>query len=281
MPRPRVRTQRQGRPGGSPRTGRRQQQQQHRGRQSSDNNTRDYVARKLADKPVGARPEDSDDSDRLVTKGHGGRRGRFNAMQEIYASGGVGAGDKPGSHPTRAQRLKSMAKALNSPRPHLVAARQPSGSGHAPEPATTNTTVTTPARDASILDGFKPRKRQLSVLRATVLDSSTLDLSNDSFALPDDESTPAQVPAPARPVLNGTPIPLSSDSATRKRKLDSEDLDPAAAAIADKENTPLETIETKTTQKKQRSSKWDEIDAFDLQFEDVSVYDRSSEQDAR
>ncbi|RMZ82670.1 hypothetical protein DV738_g1441, partial [Chaetothyriales sp. CBS 135597] len=197
MPRPPVRAQRRGRP-------------------LSDNNTRDQLARKLADKPVGTRPEDSDDSDRLVTKGRGGgRRGRSNTRQEIYASGGVGAGDKPGAHPTRAQRLKSMARALNSPRPRSVsvASRQPVGgliNAHSSEPATTNGVVSTPSRDASILDGFKPRKRQPSILRTTALDSSTLDLSNDSFALPDDESTPAQVPAPERPAKIHRRLPLSN-----------------------------------------------------------------------
>ena len=68
------------------------------------------LAKKLANKPVGPRPTDSDDSDRLVVKGNG-RRGRYVAKQEIYASGAVGAGDKPGNYPTRVQRRKSLTDA--------------------------------------------------------------------------------------------------------------------------------------------------------------------------
>ena len=68
------------------------------------------LARRLANKPVGSRPTDSDDSDRLVVKANV-RRGRYAPKQEIYASGAVGAGDKPGSYPTRAQRRKSLTDA--------------------------------------------------------------------------------------------------------------------------------------------------------------------------
>ncbi|KAJ9603657.1 hypothetical protein H2200_011843 [Cladophialophora chaetospira] len=68
------------------------------------------LAKKLANKPIGPRPADSDDSDRLVVKGSG-RRGRFVPRQEIYASGAVGTGDKPGNYPTRVQRRKSLTDA--------------------------------------------------------------------------------------------------------------------------------------------------------------------------
>ncbi|OCT53023.1 hypothetical protein CLCR_09946 [Cladophialophora carrionii] len=68
------------------------------------------LAKKLAHKPIGPRPTDSDDSDRLVVKGNG-RRGRNVASQEVYASGAVGQGDKPGNYPTRAQRRKSLTDA--------------------------------------------------------------------------------------------------------------------------------------------------------------------------
>lgn len=66
------------------------------------------LAQKLAHKPLGIRPTDSDDSDRLVVRGNGGRRGRYIPRQEIYASGAVADGDKPGNYPTRAQRRKNM-----------------------------------------------------------------------------------------------------------------------------------------------------------------------------
>jgi hypothetical protein len=68
------------------------------------------LEKKLAHKPIGPRPNDSDDSDRLVFKGSG-RRGRSVPRQEIYASGGVGKGDQPGAYPSRAQRRQSMTRA--------------------------------------------------------------------------------------------------------------------------------------------------------------------------
>ncbi|RMZ91255.1 hypothetical protein DV736_g1514, partial [Chaetothyriales sp. CBS 134916] len=246
MARPPVRAKHRVPTAGSPRAARRQQP-----RRQLSKDARNQLAQNLSDKPVGMRPEDSDDSDQLVTKGPGGRRGRFNPIQEIYASGGVGAGDKLGAHPTRAQRMKSMAKALKSPRPSSAVSQGPvdrPGNGGASESAMTNGVLTTahitPTRDASILEGFKPRKRQLSVLHVAPLDSSTLNFSNDSFALPDDESTPAQVPA--RQLPNGTP--MSSDSASRKRKLGSSDPLSASRQLG----TPLMISDTRASSNQKR-----------------------------
>jgi hypothetical protein len=82
------------------------------------------LAKKLANKPIGPRPTDSDDSDRLVVKGNG-RRGRHAPRQEIYASGAVGTGDEPGNHPTRAQRKKSLSNATRD----IIANEQRGGPG--------------------------------------------------------------------------------------------------------------------------------------------------------
>ena len=204
---------------------------------------RKELADKLAKKPVAKDLPDSDDSDKLVTKGAGGRRGRYNAPQPIYASGGVAISDKTAAHPTRAQRKRSIDEALRSsgrdsrsPR----AATTQTQNAKVPNGKATTTAATpgprsstkqpqliptsarpTPTRDLTIIEGIKPRGRQPSILHAPVLDNSTLSF-DDSFALPEDESTP--------PKLNKTNIatstPLSSalsSSTLRKRKLGSDD----------------------------------------------------------
>jgi len=63
------------------------------------------MEQKLAHKSVGQRPADGDDNDRLVIKGNG-RRGRNVPRQEIYASGAVGAGNKPGAQPSSREKKK-------------------------------------------------------------------------------------------------------------------------------------------------------------------------------
>ncbi|KIW69055.1 hypothetical protein, variant [Phialophora macrospora] len=90
------------------------------------------LAKKLAHKPIGPRPNDSDDSDRLVVK-RSGRRGSNAASQEIYASGAVGKGDKPGNYPTRAQRRKSLTDATRE-----ILAHGPKEMRDGEEPATAN-----------------------------------------------------------------------------------------------------------------------------------------------
>lgn len=92
------------------------------------------LEKKLAHKPVGQRPVDSDDSDKLVTKGNG-RRGRNVGRQEIYASGAVASGDKPGAYPSRVQRRKNMARDTKE---ILANAQRSPQNGAASEPPTAN-----------------------------------------------------------------------------------------------------------------------------------------------
>ncbi len=69
------------------------------------------LTKRRTNKPVGPRPTDSDEGDRLVGKGNG-RRGRYALTPEIYTSGALGAGDRPGGNPTKAQRRKSLTDAM-------------------------------------------------------------------------------------------------------------------------------------------------------------------------
>ena len=204
---------------------------------------RKELADKLAKKPVAKDLPDSDDSDKLVTKGAGGRRGRFINAQPIYASGGVAVSDKTAAHPTRAQRKKSIGEALRSsgrdsqsPR----AATTQTQNAKVPNGKATTTAATpgprsstkqpqliptsarpTPSRDLTTIEGIRPRGRQPSILHAPVLEDSTLSF-DDSFALPEDESTP---PNPNKAnIATSTPLSSALSSSTlRKRKLGSDD----------------------------------------------------------
>ena len=204
---------------------------------------RKELADKIAKKPIAKDLPDSDDSDKLVTKGAGGRRGHFINPQPIYASGGVAIGDKIAAHPTRAQRKRSMDEALMSSgrdsqspstnttqtknsklgsgkRTATAATPGPSSSAKQPQliPASARPT---PARDLTIIEGIRPRGRQPSILHAPALDNSTLSL-DDSFALPDDESTPPNLNKAN--VTTSTPLSSAlSSSASRKRKFGSND----------------------------------------------------------
>ncbi|KIW27913.1 uncharacterized protein PV07_07610 [Cladophialophora immunda] len=230
------------------------------------------LEKKLAHKPIGPRPNDSDDSDRLVVKGNG-RRGRNVPRQEIYASGAVAAGDKPGNYPTRAQRRKNMSQATRE----IVATdhqetRKDAGSSqvnkqlHQPKPRspTTNgilknathtnkvpaTTISpamkapasvqratqpTSAREDSILGTLKPRRRQPSILQNLDQDSSSFDLGEEEDFLPDDESTPFGVSKLSDKIT--TPVPASPMllSSSRKRKYGS--------------SNPLKSAEMESVQK--------------------------------
>lgn len=228
-------------------------------RQTIPNSTpvRRELEKKLAHKPVAQRPNDSDDSDRLVVKGNG-RRGRNVQKQEIYASGGVGKGDKPGAHPTRAQRRKSLVQATKevlakaqqdapasmsseSVRPAqrsllanchadkvTQAQRQEPGraaisSSAVKAPASIPRSVQhTPTRETSILGTLKPRRRQPSILQALEPDSSSFDLDDEEQFLPDMESTPTE-PSTALNVSSTPATNLSLSSSSKKRKFGSTD----------------------------------------------------------
>ncbi|OAP65464.1 hypothetical protein AYL99_01436 [Fonsecaea erecta] len=232
----------------------------------------------LANKPIGPRPNDSDDSDRLVVKGNG-RRGRYVPRQEIYASGAVAAGDKPGNYPTRAQRRKNLAKATKeiirsdqqemrdeegsvpvNKQLHQPKARSPTMNGILKNATDTNQVLATamplaarpsvsvpralqptPAREDSIIGALKPRRRQPSILQNLDQDSSSFDLEDEEEFLPDDESTPfgvSKLSNKVTPPVPESPILLSS---TRKRKFGSSD--------------PLRPVEIETAQKTMRASK--------------------------
>lgn len=184
--------------------------------------TRQALQRKLSDKPVGKRPQDSDDSDELITsKTIGGGRKR----QEIYGSGAVAKGDKPGTYPTRSQRTRSMrddteellSSRSTSRAPSLTSSRSPTKS---PEKTLTSaksntkwnkqqdtiqtrivsakpivhSSAPTPRAGSSIIAGFKPRKRQASILQViendSNYDSTGLSLDDSRVYLADETSTP-------------------------------------------------------------------------------------------
>ncbi|KAK5265655.1 hypothetical protein LTR99_008792 [Exophiala xenobiotica] len=221
------------------------------------------LEKKLAHKSIGQRPNDSDDSDRLVVKGNG-RRAR--PRQEIFASGAVGSGDKPGAYPSRTQRRKNMLRdtkeilanaqqlaekdaGMATSSPNLPEKNAPLANGKvrkatgakqekvanaAPTTATLSsavkapgtvqrTTQPTPTRDMSILGGLKPRRRQPSILQDIGHDSSTFDLEDEEQFLPDDESTPFNISKSQQ--VPATPVTNSShpSSSSRKRKFGSTD----------------------------------------------------------
>ncbi|EXJ94747.1 hypothetical protein A1O1_03144 [Capronia coronata CBS 617.96] len=210
------------------------------------------LQKRLAQKPIGQRPDDSDDSDRLVVKGRG-RRGRNAPRQEIFASGAVGKGDTPGAHPTRVQRRRSLTKATDdilartrpddSPqrvtnkeapqRPLLAKGNADKATRQRPVPAPVPSSAVkppasvlrsaqpTPTRENSILGTLKPRRRQPSILQALEPDSSTLDLEDEERFLPDSESTPTNLAISHN--VSSTPVTKSSHtslhSSSKKRKL--------------------------------------------------------------
>ena len=237
------------------------------------------LAKKLANKPVGPRPTDSDDSDRLVVRGNG-RRGRFTPTQEIFASGAVGAGDKPGNHPTRAQSRKSLTDAtreillngVKDTQTEKASARvngdrvrsQPKESlSHvngitkkskvvANETATITSSAVkpsgsllrplqpTPTRENSILGTLKPRRRQASILQNLDQDSSSFDIEDENQFLPHNESTPLDQSKAQTPATSHSHTsPLLS---SRKRKFGvSNPLDPGEGQNA--QNNPISPLE--------------------------------------
>ncbi|KAK6364166.1 hypothetical protein LTS17_012435 [Exophiala oligosperma] len=240
------------------------------------------LEKKLAHKPVGQRPTDSDDSDRLVVKGSG-RRTR--QRQEIFASGAVGSGDTPGAYPSRAQRRKNMiqdtrdilANAQQTSSEHVADApsEQSRQDGNAPltngkvrkassikqgisapTPAVVSSAVKapatllgsaqpTPSRETSILGNLKPRRRQPSILQDLGNDSSTFDLADEEQFLPDDESTPYNLSKSHNaPITPATNSPQLSTS-SKKRKFGSSD--PVQSHMDNgRTSSPLATMDATT-----------------------------------
>lgn len=219
-----------------------------RGGQPDANAHREYLQKKLAKVAVGSKPENSDDSDGIVTSRASGRNRKH---AEIYASGAVAKGDKPGAFPTRAQRTR----ALRGDTEEIVSQRSRSQS-RAQSVASTNSTPAnsllekeaiatvakennsakrrkitdpTPKRvnappnvqiESSILGAIKPRKRQNSILETMGighdnigLDSSAIHSDDEGRFLPDEISTPAQDPR-QRTTSDGT---KTTSSLKRKR----------------------------------------------------------------
>ncbi|KAI1609197.1 hypothetical protein EDD37DRAFT_653340 [Exophiala viscosa] len=235
------------------------------------------LEKKLAHKPVGKRPVDSDDSDRLVVKGNG-RRGRNATTQEFYASGAVASGDKPGAYPSRVQRRQNMTRdtqeilanaqqsaqkdAASGPPTTKRPLREVNGlSGGEHEKAALSKTVPastikaprglprsaqpTPSRETSVLGTLKPRRRQPSILQDLGLDSSTLDLEDEDQFLPDDESTPFTLPKTHNASITpATDSPYTSSS--RKRKYGSSDpLQPDVNGGGQRQTTsPITTVDS-------------------------------------
>lgn len=249
-------------------------------RAAATNAARAELERKLASKPIGQRPTDSDDSDRLVVKGNG-RRGRSVAKQEIYATGAVGAGDKPGSYPTRAQRKRSLNDDTNevlarrqsqerknedstldssiSPKHHKsslangVVNKSTSMPQLAAQPTTTissatkapgsilRTTQPTPARETSFLGSLKPRRRQPSILQQIDHDSSSFGLDGEEEFLPDAVSSPLNL-SNTRTTLSTPNTASTQPSTTRKRKLGQSDpLQPTEDLNQSMSRSPLST----------------------------------------
>lgn len=201
------------------------------------------LRQKLEHKAIGTRPHDSDDSDQLVTAAPFKRNFRNVPRQEIYASGGVAAGDKPGAHPSRRESkdITSLPNGLNTaPSPPTETQPQQRSSflpdrapfsSHNPRssPATSSLTkhgkplytplAGTPAGSTSILGTLQPRRRQNSILHLLGNDdSSSFSLGDEADFLPDAESTPLGL---GKPVIRTTSTPLSSlsqSSKSRKRK---------------------------------------------------------------
>ncbi|KAK5045231.1 hypothetical protein LTR84_009337 [Exophiala bonariae] len=176
---------------------RRRQPNQHRpiprvaNRTAATNAARAELERKLASKPIGQRPTDSDDSDRLVVKGNG-RRGRNVPKQEIYATGAVGAGDKPGAYPTRAQRRRSLSNDTKE-----VLAQQRSG-GRKNE-------------DSSLKASDPPRQRKSSLTngiatKSTAMPQPTIQPNTTTAA------TPSAIKAPGSILRPGQPTPTRETS---------------------------------------------------------------------
>lgn len=225
-----------------------------RQRTGSHSSPRQELERKLANKPIGERPSDSDDSDKLVTNGPGGRRGRYIAKQEIYMSGGVALKDEPASHPRRARTRKSTtqttknllardqskkqdavnsASGMETQHHGLQSAKKAKGvdgglveTSAAPPAAKPQSTMVrpsqpTPFKENSILGVIKPRKRQPSILRVT--DDSTLDLTDGDMSLPDFESTPVNL-SRSKAATSPAFASLSHNSTSKKRKLGVRDM---------------------------------------------------------
>lgn len=214
---------------------------------------REQHEKKLLQKPVGKRPDNSDDSEDIVSSFTTGRNRK---RQEIYASGAVAQGDKPGAYPTKAQRTRtirehteeilsqrsrsasratSVASARSTPIASSAsdkeygndqAARKEGSSTSAKKQKRELDKVNAepkgvspiPQAEISVLGKLKPRKRQASILQLIENDNnnSAINTEDEAEFLPDDISAPINEarPAASSPQVNG--------SSSLKRKRDSD-----------------------------------------------------------
>lgn len=198
---------------------------------------RQILERKVANKPLGKKSQDSDDSDGLVTTRTAGRNRKG---KDLYASGAVAKGDKPGSYPTRAQARQTLRENTDE----ILSQRSRSASRTTtPAPSSdkenSGKETTTNARpvatdsaktrrkgasilvngsqpvshsEPSVLGNIKPRKRQASILRLIENDpneSSIVNSDDEDQFLPDAISTPvASAKNVSSPVLKSAPTSL-------------------------------------------------------------------------
>jgi hypothetical protein len=212
--------------------------------------------RKLATKPVVDTTEQSDDSDGLVVKRPGPRHYDQNDNNNlVYASGGLGSGDKPKAHQPRTEQRKRMMQAAQktkqAPQKSVTEApasqssvsngpqeqRKQISRSNSTSVARPGSAQPTPSRDTSVLDVIKPRKRQNSILKRPSLEDSSLGLTDESFALPDAESTPLP-PSKAQPDETSLPTSNSMPSNSRKRKLGASEPVNSASKLLYRHNPP-------------------------------------------
>jgi len=213
---------------------------------------REQLEKKLLQKPVGKRPDNSDDSDNIVTSRTTGRNRK---RQEIYASGAVAKGDKPGAYPTKAQRTRTIRqhteeilsqRSRSASRANSVASARSSEKDDNPKEAATKAVDTTgakrakldgtstqpngvshtPQAEVSVLGRIKPRKRQASILQLIEQDNdgSTIHTDDEAEFLPDEVSTPVDKTQPV------VPSPLVTSASSLKRKRGSGPTQPASDA---------------------------------------------------
>ncbi|KAK5096996.1 hypothetical protein LTR70_002201 [Exophiala xenobiotica] len=199
---------------------------------------REQHEKKLLQKPVGKRPDNSDDSDDIVTSRTTGRNRK---RQEIYASGAVAKGDKPGAYPTKAQRTRTIrqhTEEILSQRSRSASRASSVDKENHPKKAATKAGDTTSAKkgkldgtstkssgvthtsqaEVSVLGKIKPRKRQASILQLIEQDNDGLTINTDDEAefLPDEVSTPVNT---AKPIV---PSPQVNGASPLKRKRGSD-----------------------------------------------------------
>lgn len=192
---------------------------------------RRQLERRLSNKSIGKRPQESDDSDDLVTRSGARSRKRV----EIYASGGVANGDQVNVTPSRATRsrrlredtdeiLSERERSRNSSRTGsdvdgaAVSSAKPRGTNAKSTATSTDKTREPVEARGSVLGTFRPRKRQASILQLIDNNESTIMSDDEREFLPDEVSTPAaSKTTPLRPISTSTNRTYSS----LKRKRDS------------------------------------------------------------